>query len=146
MPNVNDVFPTKYLSAGDLKGQTVRLTIGEVTVETLGQGRQAQQKPVLYFRGKTKGLALNKTNTNAIAAVYGPETDDWIGAEIDVYPTKVEYAGDQVDAIRLKVVPPRAAGRVAAADSQAPLNPAPAPAGRYDERNPPPVESDSVPF
>lgn len=142
MANINDVFPTKYLSAADLQGQTVRLTIASVAVETLGQGRDQQNKPVAYFRGKQKGLALNKTNANTIAAVYGYETDNWVGAEIDVYPTMVDYQGKQTEAIRLKVVPLRAAGRPVV-DSQAPLTPPPA--ARYDERNPPPVESD-IPF
>jgi hypothetical protein len=146
MANINDVFPTKYLSAADLQGQTVRLTISEVAVETLGQGNDQQRKPVLYFRGKTKGLALNKTNSNTIANVYGFETDDWIGAEIDVYPAMVDYQGRQVEAIRLKVPPVRPGGAARVpVDSQAPLRPAPAPATRYDERNPPPIDSD-IPF
>ncbi len=139
MANINDVFPTKYLSAADLQGKTVRLTIASVVVESLGQGSDQQRKPVAYFRGKQKGLALNKTNSNTIANVYGCETDNWVGAEIDVYPAMVDYQGRQVEAIRLKVVPLRAATAPAAPAAQ------PAAAPRYDERNPPPHDDD-IPF
>jgi hypothetical protein len=37
---------------------------------------------VVYFQGKQKGLVTNKTNANNIAALYGDDTDDWIGQKI----------------------------------------------------------------
>jgi hypothetical protein len=63
-------------------------------------------KPVAYFEGKDKGLVLNKTNSNTISAAYGDETDDWVGAEIVLYETMVEFQGQRKPGIRC-LVPPR---------------------------------------
>jgi len=101
-----DIFPSDYLKAADLQGQQPRVTIDRVEMETLGQGKEAQSKPVIYFTGKDKGLVANKTNMNAIAAVFGDETDDWAGAEIVLYEAMVDFQGKVSPAIRVKI-PPR---------------------------------------
>ena len=74
------------------------------SVEMRGVGEDT--KPVLYFEEKEKGLVLNKTNANTIAAAYGEETDDWVGAEIVLYETMVEFQGQRKPGIRC-LVPPR---------------------------------------
>jgi hypothetical protein len=104
--NVNDIFPSNYLKASDLKGAQPRVTIDKVEMETIGQGDNQQHKPVIYFVGKDKGLMANKTNMNAIAMVYGPETDDWHGAEIILFEAMVDFQGKVSPAIRIKI-PPR---------------------------------------
>ena len=106
--NVNDIFPSNYLKAADLKGAQVRVTIDKVDLEILGQGKDAQQRPVIYFLGKDKGLVANKTNMSAIAMAYGDETDEWHGAEIILFETMVDFQGKTTPAIRVKI-PPRKA-------------------------------------
>ena len=101
-------FPSKWLSADDLGGKAHRLTIETVNQETVGQGADAEVKLVAYFRGAKKGVILNKTNANAIASKYGDETDDWSGAEVEVYPTPVTFQGVTKDAIRIRVPVPAA--------------------------------------
>lgn len=132
MADINDVFPSKHLKAADLKGQTVRVTIDRYEFEMLGQGAQAQRKPVLYFRGKDKGLVLNKTNANNIALMHGPELDDWAGCDIEMFPTMTDFQGKSVEAIRCK--PVRAVTSTPQKRQQAVV----------DDRNPPP--SDDIPF
>lgn len=100
---VSEAFPSKYLSAPDLNGQNVRVTMTNVEIEKIGEDK----KPVLYFRGKSKGLALNKTNSKTIAEVYGDETDDWSGQELILFPIVTEYQGKQVDAIRVRAPQPK---------------------------------------
>jgi hypothetical protein len=63
-------------------------------------------KPVLHFRGTDKMLVLNKTNATSIAKFCGDNTDEWQGNEVVLYPTKVDFQGTRVDAIRVKE-PPR---------------------------------------
>lgn len=99
--NINEVFPSKYLKASDLQGRSIKVVIDRIEMEKLGDDK----KPVVYFKGKLKGLALNKTNANLIAASYSPETNGWIGKEIKVYPGKVNFQGQMVDAIKVEVVP-----------------------------------------
>lgn len=102
--DINSCFPGSYLKASDLMNRTVKCVIDKVQVEDIG----GEDKPVLYFHGKDKGLVLNKTNSGSIAALYGAETDSWEGKEVKLYPTKVSFQGSMVDAIRIKIEPPEA--------------------------------------
>jgi hypothetical protein len=98
----NDAFPSKFLAAADLQGNDVLVKITHVASDEIGN----KQKFICYFAGKKKGLVLNKTNFNTIVKVTGQEdTDDWTGCEICLYPTMVDFQGDQVDAIRIKAPP-----------------------------------------
>src|SRR5690242_16780983 len=95
---INGAFPSDYLKAADLNGKAIRVSIDTVTVEKIGE----DQKPVLHFIGKDKGLVLNKTNSARIVeAVGSDETDDWSGWSIVLYPCKVDFQGKRVDAIRI---------------------------------------------
>jgi hypothetical protein len=59
--------------------------------------------PVVYFRGKDKGVVLNKTNGNKIAALVGSkDTEDWAGCQIRLYATETEFGGETVECIRVK--------------------------------------------
>jgi len=102
---IGSVFPSKYLRAADLGGRTVPVTMDVVQVEPLGDD---EEKPVLYFAGKAKGLVLNRTNAEVIAAAYGEETDGWIGKPIELYPDKTHFGGRLVDCLRVRVPTPRA--------------------------------------
>lgn len=94
-----DIFPSKYLRAADLNGHEPVVTIDRVAMETLGDDR----KPVVYFKGKDKGVVLNKTNFNAIEDISGEEdTDNWGGTKVKLVVVKVEFQGKRVPAIRIE--------------------------------------------
>ena len=63
-------------------------------------------KPVLQFKDKERGLVLNKTNAGILGAALGMETDNWIGREVILYSAKVNYQGNLVDGIRVDVSEP----------------------------------------
>lgn len=96
MPDINSLFPSKYLKASDIgrKGRT--LVIECVDVEDLGD----QRKPVVYFAGESKGLVCNKTNGLQIASALGNSTDAWRGKSVNLMVQKVPFNGQLVDAIR----------------------------------------------
>ncbi len=95
---ISDAFPSNYLKASDLNGKAVRVTIDSVTMEKLGD----DQKAILHFVGKDKGLVINKTNANRIIEAIGTdETDTWFGWSIVLYACKVDFQGKRVDAIRV---------------------------------------------
>ena len=104
--NVNSAFPSDYLKAEDLQGKNQTVTIETVELVELGEGRDKQQKILITFRGKEKGLVCNKTNAGTISKLYGPETDDWIGQTIIIGPREVEFKGDMVWAIRVSLQKP----------------------------------------
>ena len=98
----SDIFPSKYLRAADLNGQEPILTIDRVEMELLGDER----KPVVYFRGKERGLVMNKTNFTAIEEISGEEdTDNWAGTKVKLITAKVEFQGKRVPAIRVEPAP-----------------------------------------
>jgi hypothetical protein len=106
--NIDAAFPSKYLKAADIGETDLALTIKEVVMETVGQGEEAEGKPIIYFNETEKGLVLNKTNTNTIKGLYSAETDNWVGKTIALFATEVDFAGKQTLALRVRMRPPQA--------------------------------------
>ena len=144
---ISEMFPSKYLKSEDLGNRTARCIIETIEMCDVGEG---EIKPVFYFQGKDKGMVLNITNANALAAIYGDETEDWIGREIVLYVDKnVMFKGKRCDGLRvrpplpkdieqdMRVVNPVPVRRVANGASV----PVPAPAYTV-----PDVNTDDVPF
>ena len=97
-----------------------RLVIGDVTIREMEQG--GEQKPVMTFANANKGLVLNKTNRATIRQTYGPETDDWRGRMIVLFPSMTMFNGSSVPCIRVRV-PREAQPNVQAAPVAAPSQP-----------------------
>lgn len=99
---IGQAFPSTWLSATDLHGDTT-VTIETVKMEMVG--RDQDEKLVLGLRG-IKPFVVNKTNAKSIQSALGSdETDDWIGKSIILYPTEVEYAGETMLGIRVRLKP-----------------------------------------
>ena len=134
--NIHDQFTaSQYLKAADLKGSVARVKIRDVTVETVGTDRRM----VAWFVGKEKGCVLNKTNAMTIGDALGPDTDNWTGAEIELFAMKVEFQGKMVDGLRIRVPRPRTASQSATI----------APNARARAEAPPPAPDDfddEIPF
>jgi hypothetical protein len=95
---ISKAFPSDFLKSSDFDSPvTFKIQRIEFGVK-VGD----DEKPVVYFSGEEKGLALNRTNSKIISKLYGEETDEWIGKEIVLYPTEVEFKGDMVEAIRVR--------------------------------------------
>lgn len=133
---VSAAFPSEFLRAVDLDGRNVTVVIDRVEMREVGD----DHKPVLFFKGKEKGVVLNKTNSATVAAQFGDEMDDWSGAEIVLYPTSVQFQNKMVEAIRIKI-PPRKPARTAAGSVV--VNDKPV---SRSETNPPPIDEDDIPF
>jgi hypothetical protein len=128
---ISNAFPSKYLKAADLQDKPVTLVMARVDLESIADGED--KKPVLFFTKAKKGLVLNKTNSKVIAAAYGDDTDMWDGKTLVLFPAMVDFRGDTVEAIRVRVPKPAAAPK-----------PAPEP---ISEVNPPPHDmDDDIPF
>ena len=99
---ISEEFGGSYLKAADLKGKQVRVIIDNVSRELFRDDKGGEaQKLVVWFRGKEKGLVLNKTNAESIAAMHGDDTDDWTGREIRLYAANVQAFGEMMKAIRI---------------------------------------------
>lgn len=96
---VGDAFPSKYLRPADLGGREREVTITRVVREKIGQ----DPRIVAQLAEAPKGLVLNRTMATVIAKVYGEETDDWAGRRIVLFVTQVEFGGQSVPAIRVRI-------------------------------------------
>lgn len=109
--DVRSMFDKQYLYAYDLQGRDVTVTISKVVGGTLvGQGGKKNKKPILFFRGKEKGLGLNITNARTIASMYGNSfrSEDWIGKRITLYATTTTFGSQTVECIRIRPTIPGA--------------------------------------
>ena len=152
MANINDMYPSKYIKASDLKGNEWPLVIDRIENEEINEGKF---KPVLYFRKAAKGLVMNRTNAMTIASYYGPETEGWFGKEVILYPVKVPFQNQMTDAIRIRALPQRAIAQ--RTSPQRPVNPAEAVGFEDQSENPAPrrgpaaagktsIADDDIPF
>ena len=102
MAKRDDLFPSKYLKAADLKGRPLVVEIAEAPTEVFKAGDRNDRKTVLHFHGRVKPLPLNMTNWDAVADIAGDGTDHWPATKIDVFPTTTEMKGKIVDCIRIR--------------------------------------------
>lgn len=110
LDHVDLMFPNRYLKAADLRGKDWTGTIEKVELEELVRvGGQSETKPVVHFveMAKRTGddkkvFVLNKTNSRLVASVHGNKPMEWAGKRITLYPTKVKFGLDMVEAIRVR--------------------------------------------
>lgn len=109
MSHWRSMFDNKYLGSWDLpEGRDCPLVIERVEAGTLtSMGGRSDKKPIVFFDGKSKGMALNKTNAKAIAGMYGNDTRKWAGKPIAIYVTQTQSPDGVVPCIRVRPTPPK---------------------------------------
>ncbi len=86
----DELFPSRFLKAGELKGRDVTLTISGIALEDLPQDKGGTRvRGILSFNGTKKQLVLNRTNGEAIKALFGRDTGEWIGKRVTFYPAHI---------------------------------------------------------
>jgi hypothetical protein len=95
---------SKFLRKEDFEEDTV-CTIKQVHLEDM-QGDKGEQRWVLYFRERDKGMVLNVTSIRVLEQAFGDDSDMWIGNKVKVYvDPNVSFQGKVVGGLRL--MPPR---------------------------------------
>lgn len=105
---VSEEFPSQYLEAADLQGREVTVTIESTDKQKGVKGKDGKpfDARVLFFKGKKKGMCVNKTNAKRIRDQLGlgDDMDAWIGNSITIYPTTCNAFGNpNTPCIRVKV-------------------------------------------
>lgn len=94
---------SKHLKGVDIKGHgDVPVVIDRWEQVDFNEG----PKLVIGFKNKDKTVVLNKTNYETIADAYGDHPDGWIGKGLTLFTMKVEFNGQMVDAIRMRISTP----------------------------------------
>lgn len=89
----DELFPGRFLKSGEFKGQRVKLTIRGVRTEALPQERGGDKvRGIISFGETQKELVLNRTNGECLKAMFGRNTDDWLGKRVVLYPAP--YQGE----------------------------------------------------
>lgn len=103
---LSEAFPSNYLTASDLNGQSVIVRISSVEVIEMGKGNKKETKLLIGMLNKKKQFICNKTNANTISKLYGDDTDGWLNQAITLRPTEVEFGGEMVLSIRVSLQKP----------------------------------------
>lgn len=103
---LGDLFPRKYFSGEDLKGQIHNVTITRVTKEQMETRSGKKEIIILYAKELAKGVTMGKAMAYSIAEILkSDETNDWIGKQVQLYTESVRVAGQQKIAVRARPVP-----------------------------------------
>lgn len=85
--NFDQLYPGRFIKAGELNGKKVTLTIRDVDLEELqGEDGKAKAKAIVYFRETEKALVACKTNGICLKAMFGATLADWIGRRVTIFP------------------------------------------------------------
>lgn len=98
----DQLFPGRFMKAGDFQGKDVTMTIDSIELEDLPQDKGADRtRGIIGFQKTKKKLVLNRTNGECIKAMFGRDTGEWIGKRVTLWPAP--FDGDI--AIRVKGSP-----------------------------------------
>ena len=132
----DELYPGRFIKAGDFRGGKPTLTMQDVEIKELVGDKGPQIKGVIRFKGKEKAWALNKTNGICLKAMFGRKVQDWVGKRVTLYAAP--YEGEE--AIRVWGSPEIAADMVV--DIQLPRKrPFKMTMHRVDPKGPRPVPS-----
>lgn len=91
------------------------LEISDVTLDKLesiamndadgGGAGKLKTKGIVHFRGVDRGWVLNRTNAECLAAIFGTETNDWVGKFVTLYAASVKVGPKMDLGIRVKGSP-----------------------------------------
>ena len=56
----------------------------------------------MSFEETPQGFVVNKTNFTALALMLGEDTNDWIGAKVALYPSRVDFKGKTMPTIKVR--------------------------------------------
>lgn len=89
----DELFPGRFIKAGDFHGREVTLTIAAVRIEELPSDQGGMRaKGIIGFDRAKKEWVLNRTNGESLKAMWGRDTGEWIGKRVTLYPA--EFNGD----------------------------------------------------
>ncbi len=105
--NYDDLFPGRFLKSSKFKGKDVTLVIKAVRTEKLPDAKGEKVKGIVAFEKTDLELVLNRTNGECFKAMFGRETDAWIGKRVTLWPAPYtdNMSGEVTTAIRVRGSP-----------------------------------------
>lgn len=96
------MYPSTWLSKEDCR-IPLHATIKQVTQEEIkGEGGK-ELKNVIHFMGSVKSLILNKGNASILCDLFGDDSNQWHGEQIEIYvDANVMFGGKRVGGLRVR--------------------------------------------
>lgn len=83
----DQLYPGTFIKAGEMHGKPVTLTIKSVAQESIeGDDGTEKLKVVITFVEIGRKWIANKTNGLRLRAMFGNDSDDWIGKRVTIFP------------------------------------------------------------
>lgn len=82
----DELYPGRFLKAGELQGKQVTLTISDIDLEELEGETGKKIKGVLSFKETPKQIPLNKTNGICLREMFGRKVAEWVGRRVTIFP------------------------------------------------------------
>lgn len=82
----DQLYPGRFIKAGELLGKKVTLTISDVDMEDLmGEDNKPKAKATVAFRETEKQMILCKTNGICLREMFGKKLAGWLGKRITIF-------------------------------------------------------------
>ena len=82
----DQLYPGRFLKAGEFLGRKVTLTISDVELDELEGDKGKKVKGVVSFKETTRQLCLNRTNGICLKAMFGRKLAEWAGKRVTLFP------------------------------------------------------------
>lgn len=83
----DQLYPGRFLKAGELLGKKVTLTISAVDLLGLKDDNGATKaKAILSFKEAEKQMVACKTNGICLKEMFGSAVQEWVGKRITIFP------------------------------------------------------------
>jgi len=106
--DMNNFLGGQYLAKTDVTTSGTDVVIAAVLQDVIGD--EQTLKAILEFKGPTKSMVLNKTNIRILCALFGNDSNQWIGRTINVYNDVTVVFNGSVGGIRVRPSPLDASG------------------------------------
>lgn len=100
--------PSRFIKSQSFAGREPTFRIKEVRVEELeGTDGKKKLKGIVAFNEVPKEWVLNRTNVECLKALWGRETDDWIGKRVTLFaaPYHDNTTGEDTTCVRVRGSP-----------------------------------------
>jgi hypothetical protein len=88
-----------FIKIADVRGGPLQMLIAAVKEGQYG-------KPNLVFE-TGEVLGLNATNNKTLIRAYGPNSEDWIGKEVELFLGEVEYQKKMQETVIVRPISPK---------------------------------------
>lgn len=106
------LHPSRFLKAAEFKGKDVTYTVRAVELEELeSDDGKKKTKGIMSFVETGKQLVINRTNSDCFKAMFGRETDNWVGKRVTLWgaPYFDSFTKENIVAVRVRGSPDIAA-------------------------------------